>query len=174
MEFETAGGGTVAVQRREVDIPDFSGDALNVSDVMLAYRIEESLGEEPSYGDIVRRGLSISPAPWSVFSSNQPIYLYFEVYDLEHSEQGQTVYEMEAILSPRDQSKGLTKFVKNIFGGTKGVSVSLPGSGTAADEGHYLILDAANQETGLYTLTLRVTDKVSGKSVEREQDLLLE
>jgi GWxTD domain-containing protein len=174
MEFETAGGGTVAVQRREVDIPDFSGDALNVSDVMLAYRIEESLGEELSDGDIVRRGLSISPAPWSVFSSNQPIYLYFEVYDLEHSEQGQTVYEMEAILSPRDQSKGLTKFVKNIFGGTKGVSVSLPGSGTAADEGHYLILDAANQETGLYTLTLRVTDKVSGKSVEREQDLLLE
>jgi len=174
MEFETAGGGTVAVQRREVDIPDFSGDALNVSDVMLAYRIEESLDEELSDGDIVRRGLSISPAPWSVFSSNQPIYLYFEIYGLQHSQQGQTAYEMEAMLSPRDRSKGLTKFVKNIFGGTEGVSVRLPGSGTSTDEGHYLILDAANQETGLYTLTLRVTDTISGKTVEREQDLLLE
>ncbi len=175
MEFETTSGNTVAVQRREVKIPDFSGDELNVSDVMLAYRIEESLDDAAaSDGDVLRNGLSISPAPWSVFSAKQPIYLYFEVYNLASAAEGRSDYEMEAVLTAKDQSRGLKKLFRNVFGGRDGVSVRLPGSGTVTDEGHYLILDAANQETGLYTLTLRVEDNVSGRSVEREQDLYLE
>ena len=175
MEFETAGGGTVAVQRRDVDIPDFSKDALNLSDVMLAYGIEETFDEPAADGgEIVRNGLSISPAPWSVFSASQPIYMYFEVYNLQLSQDDQTDFQMEAVLTPREQAKGVAKFVKNLFGGAKGVSVSLPGTGAQTDDGHYLILDAMNQEAGLYTLTLRVSDNVSGRMVERELDLLLE
>lgn len=175
MEFETAGGGTVAVQRRDVEVPDFAGDEFHVSDVMLAYHVEDALDESGSAeGEIVRRGLSISPAPWSVFSGDQPIYLYFEVYNLTPGSDGATDYQMEAVLSRKDDAKGVTKLVKNLFGGTDGVSVSLPGSGTATDEAHYLILDAANQETGLYTLTLRVRDNISGNTKERTQDLFLE
>ena len=175
MEFETAGGGTVAVQRRDVEVPDFSGDALEVSDVMLAYHVEEALDVgSADENDIVRRGLSISPAPWSVFSSEQPIYLYFEIYNLEKGSDASTSYEMEAVLTQKDQSKGIAKLAKKIFGGTEGVAVSLPGSGTATDEAHYLILDASNQETGLYTLTLRVSDNVSGATRERTLDLFLE
>ncbi len=175
MEFETAGGGTVAVQRRHVEIPDYSGDDLAVSDVMLAYHVEEALaGGAGAENDVVRRGLSISPAPWSVFSSEQPIYLYFEIYNLQKGADASTNYEMEAVLSQKDQSKGLAKLAKKIFGGTEGVSVSLPGSGTASDEAHYLILDASNQETGLYTLTLRVSDNITGQMRDRKQDLFLE
>lgn len=175
MEFETAGGGTVAVQRRDVEIPDYSGEMFEVSDVMLAYHVEEAAGGGAAEGkDIVRRGLSISPAPWSVFSSEQPIYLYFEVYNLQQGADGSTNYEMEAVLSKKDDSKGLSKLAKKVFGGTEGVSVSLPGSGTAGDEAHYLILDASNQDTGLYTLTLRVRDNVTGDTRERQQDLFLE
>ena len=64
--------------------------------------------------------------------------------------------------------------MKNIFGTSGGVSVSVPGSGSLPDETNYLILDATNQAPGLYTLTLRVRDLVSGKSVERSIDLFLE
>lgn len=175
MEFETASGSTVAVQRREVDVPDFSSENLLISDVMLAYGVEEAYGEEASGGPaITRRGLSITPAPWSVFATEQPIYLYFEIYNLEKGAEGRTDYEMEARLTPQDDDKGIGGFFKNLLGRTDGVSVGLPGSGTASDEGHYLILDASNQVAGLYTLTLRVRDKVSGKSVERQKELFLE
>lgn len=175
IEFETASRNTVAVQRRNVDVPDFSSTSLTLSDIMLAYGVEEGTGDnEGPSRTIERNNLSISPAPWSVFSSTQPIYLYFEIYNLETSADGRTDYEMEAVLSEKDQARGIRKLVRSVFGGTDGVSVSLPGSGTDRDEAHYLILDASNQDTGLYTLTLRVRDRTSGRSVERQQDLFLE
>ncbi len=175
MEFETASGSTVAVQRRDVDVPDFAGDNLLLSDVLLAYGIEEAYGEEESGGStIVRRGLSIDPAPWSVFSVDQPVYLFFEIYNLHEDESGRTDYEMEAQLTPKDDRSGVAGFVRNLLGRTEGVAVGLPGSGTSSEEGHYLIMDASNQETGLYTLTLQVRDNVSGQTVEREKELYLE
>ena len=42
--------------------------------------------------------------------------------------------------------------------------------GTRADT-VYLFLDATGQETGLYTLTVTVRDRVSGESADRETDL---
>lgn len=175
MEFETASGSTVAVQRRDVSVPDFAREELMLSDVMLAYGVEEIYGDEAARGaTIERRGLSIEPAPWSVFGKEQPVYLYFEIYNLAQGADGVTDYEMEARLLPKDDGGGLGGFVRNLLGRTEGVSVALPGSGTSADEGHYLILDASNQEQGLYTLTLRVRDSVSGKTVEREKELYLE
>ena len=59
-------------------------------------------------------------------------------------------------------------------GGEEGVAVRLPGAGATSDEGQYLILDAADQKTGLYTLRLRIHDNISGRTAEREQDLFLE
>ena len=177
VEFETASGGTVAVQRRSVSVPDFETGELAVSDLMLAYRIEESEDGKPhTAAEFVRDGLTVHPAPWSVFSHEQPIYLFFEIYNLRQDEEGRTRYEVEAVLIPKDDSKGIGTLVKGIFGGgKKGVSVSLPGEGTTPDEGQYLILDAANQVPNqLYTLRLKVRDLIAGKEVERTEDLFLE
>lgn len=176
MEFETASGSTVAVQRREIEVPDFTSEQLMLSDVLLAYGVEEVRDAEREAGGaiIVRRGLAIDPAPWSVFAVEQPIYLYFEIYNLSPGADGRTDYRMEARLTAKDERRGVSGFIRNIFGGTEGVSVALPGSGESREEGHYLILDASNQEQGLYTLTLRVRDNVSGKAVDRQMDLYLE
>ncbi len=177
VEFETSGGSTVAVQRREVVVPDYASSALMLSDVMLAYRIEEAPDARPVLpSDVVRNGLSIQAAPWSVFSHEQPIYLYFEIYNLAQDETGTTHYEIEAELGPKDTSSGVSKFFKGLFGGgDRGVSVRLPGEGRSSDDYHYLILDASNQEPGLlYTLHLKVKDRVSGREVSREMDLYLE
>ncbi|MFT5143504.1 MAG: GWxTD domain-containing protein, partial [Thalassolituus oleivorans] len=176
VEFETTSGGTVAVQRRSVDVRDFDGTDLNVSDILLAYRVEEVDDGRPLSGsDVVRNGLSITPAPWSVFSRQNPIYLYFEVYNLDVSGDGRADYEVEATLRPKETGSRVGRLVKGIFGGRDGgVSVSLPTSVAATSDGQYLILDAANQEEGLYTLHLTVTDRKTGKQVVRDRDLFLE
>ncbi len=176
VEFETASGGTVAVQRRAVEIPEFPADRLALSDVLLAYRVEETPTGEPLGGaDLVRSGLSIMPAPWSVFNHEQPIYLYFEVYGLEQKPDAGTDFEVEAVLAPKDDRKGIAGVFRGIFGGgEKGVSVSLPVAGSTPDDHQYLILDASNQEPGVYTLRVKVRDKVSGQSAEKEKDLFLE
>ena len=176
VEFATASGLTVAVQRRGVDVPDFNADELRLSDIMLAYSVEETLDGSPlGPNEIVRSNLSIQPAPWSVYGSGWPIYLYFEVYNLEQGTGGMTDYDVEITLTPKDTRGGLRRTLGALLGGgQQGVSVSYHGSGTSAQESLYQILDASRQDMGLYTLTLTVVDNVTGRHTEREQDLFLE
>jgi GWxTD domain-containing protein len=176
VEFETAGGGTVGVQRRDVDVLDFSGDGFQLSDLLLAYRIDENEnGAATLPSDILRNGLSIMPAPWSVFSTTQPIYLYFEVYNLARDANGVANYQIEAALAPKKQGNVISNLLKGIFGGGEdGVAVSTPVQVSSSNDGQYLILDASNQEPGVYTLVLRITDQATGRHLERDQDLFLE
>lgn len=176
VEFELGSGSTVAVQRRSITIPDYSADRLALSDVLLAYNIEEAIDNKPAGGGhIVRNNLSINPAPWSVFSIQQPVYLYFEVYGLKQGNDGSRQYEVEAILSKKDDRTGIGRVIGGIFSrGDKGVSLTLPFSTNSPDDGQYLILDASNQEAGLYTLVVKVTDTATGKTVESEKDIFFE
>jgi GWxTD domain-containing protein len=178
VEFETAGGGAEAAQRREVVVPDYTDEALNVSDLMLAYQVEEDYepGENGVSGGRVRRGdFVIQPAPWSVFDNQQPIYLYFETYDLEQNGEGQNQYAVEVTLKPKDTSSGIARLAKRVFGGDDGgVSVEFEAGGTGTEDATYTIINAEEQEPGLYTLTLRVRDTLSGQTAERTSDLFLE
>ncbi len=175
VEFETASGGTVGVQRRPVSVPDFSGDRLALSDLLLAYRVEDADNGQPAApGDLVRGDLSIRPAPWSVFRRNQPLYLYYEAYNLNLGTDGMTSYEVEIELAPRDTRKGVARAVGRLFNRKDGVSLRFPGSGNQPDIAEYQILDVADQEAGLYTLTLRVRDAHGRTSQARTQDLFLE
>ncbi|MEO0558239.1 MAG: GWxTD domain-containing protein [Bacteroidota bacterium] len=172
LEFETAGGGTSGVQRRQLDVPDFRGDGLQLSDILLAYYVEDAGDQDP--GRVVRSDLSIQPAPWGVFGNDDPIYIYFETYGLT-LEDSRSDYEVEARLVPKDTSRGLRRLARRIFGGGRGgVSSAYPYQSDLVDEGQYVILDVANQNPGLYTLTVKVRDLHSGRSVERETDLFLE
>ena len=175
VEFETASGNTVAVQRRAVSVPDFSEDRLAVSDLMLAYAVEETTdGKALGANEVVRDNLSILPAPWSVYALNWPIYIYFETYNLERGPDGQTDYDVEIVLAPKDRARGVRKLFQAVLGGAKGVAISYHGSSSSSDEGLYQILDASEQEMGLYTLVLRVRDNIAGRTAETQQDLFLE
>ncbi len=175
VELELGGGGSVAVQRREVTIPEFVDSSLRMSDVMLAYGVEETFDDKPlASGEVLRNGYSIRPAPWSVFSREQPIYLYFEFYNLALQD-GASRYEIEGRLEKRDDAKGVRRVVRSIFGGDDAsVSVRQPGTGSGADDAQYLIMDASDVEPGLYTLVVLVKDMGTGKEVERSKDLYLE
>ncbi|MDX1420190.1 MAG: GWxTD domain-containing protein [Rubricoccaceae bacterium] len=173
VEFETVGGGTSAVQRRDIAVPGYDGTDLALSSIMLAYLVEET-DEARIPGHVVRDGLAIQPAPWSVFNHAQPVYLFFEVYNLGLTG-GQSDYEVEAELRPKDTSSGIARLARSIFGGgERGVSTRYPVQGDRADDAQYVILDAAEQEPGFYTLTLRIRDRISGRTVEETTDLYLE
>ena len=172
LEFETASGQTSAVQRRAIDVPDFSSAGFQLSDILLAYFVEEEDRAQP--GRVFRDGVSVQPAPWGVFRAGDPVYLYLEAYGLG-LEAGRSDYEVEASLRPKDTSRGLRRIARRIFGGGgAAVSSAFEAQGDRADESVYLFLDATGQEPGLYTLTVTVRDKVTGAEADRETDLLLE
>ncbi len=172
IEFETALGGTSAVQRRPVDVPDFSQPGLILSDVMLAYAIDPSGTAGP--GRVVRGGVSILPAPWGVFGAGRPVYVYVEAYGLALRD-GRTDFEVEAELVPRDVSTGVRRLSRRLLGRRQqGVASTFEAQGASPDEAQDVQLDTAGQPPGLYTLTVTVRDRISGASAERETDLLLE
>ncbi|MDX1439947.1 MAG: hypothetical protein R3284_08605, partial [Rubricoccaceae bacterium] len=104
----------------------------------------------------------------------QPIFLFFEVYNLGINGE-QTDYEVDAQLRPKDKSSGIARLARSIFGGgDRGVSTSYPVQSNRVDDSQYVILDATTQEPGLYTLTLKITDRSTGQSVEESTDLYLE
>ncbi|HLA63905.1 MAG TPA: GWxTD domain-containing protein, partial [Rhodothermales bacterium] len=173
LEFEALGGGASAVQRRDVDAPDYRGSRLALSDAMLAYDVQET-GETEIPGLVVRHGLAIRPAPWGVFRADRPIFLYFEVYRLG-LEGGQSNYQVEARLVPRDEGGGLAGIARRALGGRRrGVGTEAEARGSSADDAQYVVLDAAGQPPGRYILTLRVRDRVTGQSAERETEVMLE
>lgn len=173
LEFETLGGTTSAVQRRALDVPDFGGDGLRLSDMLLAYAVDPADGRAAP-GRIVRNDLSIAPAPWGVFGVDEPVFVYVELYGLGLRD-GRTEYDVEARLIPRDDRRGLARVFGRMLGGReRGVGASSESQGASTDDWQSLTLDARGQAPGTYTLQLVVRDRVSGRSAQQEVLLMLE
>ncbi len=157
---------------------DYSRAGFAVSDILLAYLVEpaSSAGAaDPAH--YVRNGTTIHPAPWGVFGVDQPLYIYFEMYNLEQEAGGQTRYEVEALLVEQGRESGLQRLFRRAFrrgGGGEGVAVRFDGVGNSADEGQYFIMDASQQPPGTYVLALRVTDLVREQTVESRRTVMLE
>ena len=174
MVVQKADGQTTDLRRREIKVPGYDQAGLRVSDVMLAYSIEQTeSGISPSANEIVRKGFSILPAARNVYSTEWPVYLYFEVYGLALNARGRTDYDVEITLEPKNADyrvRGLFRWKR----GREGVSVGYKGNSSEPEESLYQILDVSDQKTGLYTLTLTVRDNETGEESERVQDLFLQ
>ncbi|MEZ4700390.1 MAG: GWxTD domain-containing protein [Rhodothermales bacterium] len=177
VEFESKTQGALGFERSDITIPDFTSSDFGVSDIQLAYLAEEAETEHIGASYFERRGYRIYPAPWGVFGVEQPLYIYFEMYNLKASAEGSTRYQVEALLIARKDAGRLNQVFRRAFrrgGGGEGVAVRFEGVGSTADDGQYFIMDASNQPPGVYVLALHVTDLESGKTIERVRTVMLE
>ena len=175
MVVQKADGRTMDLRHRYAKVPDYGQAGLMLSDIMHAYSVEQTEnGIPPSTNEIVRRGFSILPAPRKVYSTEWPIYLYFEVYGLALNALGKTDYDVEITLEPKNADRRVRRlFRRNRDKGREGVSVSYRGNGLEPEESLYQILDVSDQKTGFYTLTVSVRDNETGEESGRIQDLFL-
>ena len=174
MVVQRADGQNTDVRRREIKVPGYDQAGLRISDVMLAYSVEQTESSiPPRMNEIVRKGFSILPAARNVYSTEWPIYLYFEVYGLALNARGRTDYDVEITLEPKNADyrvRGLFRWKRD----REGVSVSYRGNGSEPEESLYQILDVSDQKSGLYTLSVSVRDNETGEKSERVQDIFLQ
>ena len=171
---QVADGQTTVVRLREIKVPDYDQAGLRLSDIMLAYSVEQTENDIPSSAnEIVRKGFSILPAPRDVYSTEWPIYLYFEVYGLALNSRGRTDYDVEITLEPQNADRRVRRLFRRKRD-KEGVSVSYQGNGSEPEESLYQILDVSGQKPGPYTLTLSVRDNETGEESERVQDMFLQ
>jgi hypothetical protein len=154
-------------------LPDSARDRLTCSSLKLAFNISPKTAESDSRH---RDDLKIIPNPTNKFNRNDPVYVYYEVYNLTYNASGMTDYAVNFILRQTGKKKGIVKRITGIFGSGEKYQVSVESeqignSITAAD---YISFDMSRAKAGEYELILEVKDKVSGVEAMVKSEIILE
>jgi GWxTD domain-containing protein len=179
VEAEQASTKAVGLYRVGVEVPDLSGAALQMSDLLLAGRVEEAAGEAVPRGVVRRGGLDIVPLPWAVVPLGAPVYLYAETYGLARAPDGLYRYEIEAALDPVDERGRLARVAGALTGGLAsrapagGLAVTFEATSDLPDAPLHPSLDLAGQAPGRYRLRLAIRDLVAGSVVRTERSVRL-
>ena len=155
----------------EVRIPRFDESTLAMSSLVLA----SSITPNTEAGLFTRNGLRIIPVPAKRFARQQPVYVYFEVYNLATDGEGKASFQVEYTTLLRKEKKSNTKKVFSILGSKSKpattLSIEREATGTTATE--YLALDLNKAGTGEFRLSVKIKDQISGQKSEGFIDLTL-
>jgi GWxTD domain-containing protein len=161
----TSGKSQVYNQNRGV--PDFDiNNQLKVSDIELAASIEITEKERFRKGDV-----EVIPMASQAYLPAQPVFIYFELYNLKEDAFGQTKYKVSYEVRSKDQ-KGvgarILGGVGKLLGQQEGegvITIDYEQVGRERQEQAYLELDLSNTEPGVQLLKVLVTDQNSGQTV---------
>lgn len=158
----------VGVYLRPVALSDYSGEELLISDLKLAVLITPSGVQGP----FVRKGLNITPNPGRLYIRENPVYVYYEVYNLSLDRKGKTAYEILYEISPRGRS-AWRGWSGRRQGDMQTVIMAFSGEGISAEDREYTSLDTSGLPAGEYVLTVTFTDLNAGSSVTRSANFLV-
>lgn len=168
LQIEDLEGGGIGVVKAPLRVREFRSAELELSDPVLAVRVSQ----EDRVPRFERYGHTIVPLPGRRFLRSQPLYLYYEVYDLQPTGAGEFVFRADyTIRSERIDRSAIERF----FGGLKGLvgvreeerSITFsferrPPSRPRPVWPEYVSLDTTALPAGEYTLEIEVTDRGAG------------
>ncbi|NQT24580.1 hypothetical protein HQ585_04430 [candidate division KSB1 bacterium] len=139
-------------------------DALSLSSLILAYDIAPKSNPAARH----RNDLKMIPNPSGKFKSNDPVYAYYELYNLAYDKDGKTRYEVDFALCRDPRNKSVFRKLFGWIGGGGGYKISLQSEQrsefrTVSD---YLSFDLTQADPGEYELKLIVKDLVLNEKVE--------
>jgi len=160
----TSGKSQVYNQNRGV--PDFGADdKLTISDIELAASIDFTEKERFRKGDI-----EVIPMASKAYLPAQPVFIYFEVYNLKKDEFGQTKYRVSYEVKSQDKKSVGARIlggVGKLLGQQAGegvITIDYEQVGEQSEEQAYLELDLSNTEPGVQLLKIVVTDQNTGQT----------
>ena len=165
----------VATYHGRFQIRNFNITHLLLSDIILASKVETNNNIN---GRINRKSYSILPNPTNIFSENEDLYIYYEVYNLEKNQYGLTDFKQSIILQKEDNegviSKIFSPVLKLVGMNNEEKQVTLTSNYQTKDKDSqiYLQLDMGGYEVGNYILTIKIKDNISGKQTEQNTKLI--
>jgi hypothetical protein len=146
-------------------VRSFGYDSLEISDIQSANRIEVVDSTQP----LERDNLEIEPNPRRFYFLNQPLYFYWELYNLQiNPATGFSDYTIEYSLEYAGEGKlSAAELVKWIFTNKSpfsGLSTKFSTLGTNRDESNFLKIEHSLKKEGPYTVTITVTDNYTKKT----------
>jgi tetratricopeptide (TPR) repeat protein len=132
----------VGTWTQKLTAPDFSGNDLMMSSIQF-------LMPSSKKGAVVIDGMKVIHSPFHTADRTQPLYVYFQIYNLVPDALGNMSYSADCILLPEGESSLTSGTV--IYQRSKTVR-----DATVAE---FYAIDVRSVDVGRYTLVVRVTDK---------------
>ncbi len=166
--MDPATGDRAAVEE-DIELPDYSGSDLMLSDILPAAAVQEvGRGRE---GRFVRGEVEVLPLPGSTIYRDQSLFIYYEIYNLTKDAYGATDYVIEYSVVEAPEEEGFTRMlwrgIRNLVrpvSGLAGLSSRIEQSGIRTEEPAWLEVDMRLAPPGAYELQLVVSDRLSGRT----------
>lgn len=142
-----------------------------ISDILLATRIVPAQGAL----EHTHQGLDIHPNPSGRFDKNEPLFLYYEIYNLK-PDNGLRRYKIERSVEHIQQGKSLFgRIYSALFRRSpQRQSISRESQSIEKIAIEYSGIDLSKWATGPVKITIKLTDLVDGKRAEISKQLFLE
>ncbi len=161
----------VFADKKKFRVSDFSGDSLNISDIILAANINNIESEGST---IKRNGIEILPNPINTFSDQTPLYIYYEVYNLELYEDNLTNFKQEVILKEYEEESGGVGNIVDAFFGAIGINeeekkITLSSNFRTQERNPqiYFKLDMSMNEPGKYEIEVKIIDNLTNRNINK-------
>ncbi|MDE2999047.1 MAG: GWxTD domain-containing protein [Gemmatimonadota bacterium] len=155
------------VYQQTLELPDYRGEELMMSDIQIAQNVVEA--REESDRKFVRQGWDILPAPSRTFYVGKSVFVYFEVYNLEKDAFGNTRYEVTfEVISKSTSNRSPRTFLPRIRKDGESIEVRYEQSGTETSVSDFVELDLGQADPGRYSLHMTVKDLNADRNIKRD------
>ncbi len=146
-------------------VPRYVRNELALSDLLMA----DFIGPAKSGSRFDRGEYHISPNPFHRFSTSQPVFVYFEIYNLVYGNNDRSQFSVEYILRSKNKPR------LGLFKRKDRPVLTLQTDRDANDRSpvETAEIDVSEVDPGNYLLTIRVTDRNTGVSVEKSREIEL-
>jgi GWxTD domain-containing protein len=158
------------IDTRGIRLRDFYTGKVEISDIVLARRIDKPVEELRFTRDDLRIISSLD----NRYFVGEPVWLYFEIYNLEKGSDGKTSYTIKQTVTQKKPG-GLLASIKSAFGGDdlQEVETSYSGGSIYSDENRILSVHLSELEPGDYTISIEIIDDISGHNARGSGDIVL-
>ena len=154
------------VYNQQITLDPFGHEGLRLSDIQLAASIRQA-----TEGKFLKGDIDVVPNPSRGYLPGQPVFIYYEIYNLKQDEFGATQYRVSYELRSLEK-KSVGARVLGGLGRLLGqrqeaetIVIEYEHVGDQSDDHRYLQLDMSDTEPGEQILKVRVTDGNAGTSV---------
>lgn len=160
----------VASYHGKLKIKDYGNNNLNVSEILLATLIEP--GNKKT--GLIRNEISIEPNPSKQFQKYDPLYIYYEVYNLELGIDRLTDFTQQLTIKKIGNETVLNKFLDVIGIGKGGEKIMLSSNYRTLEKDPqiYFQLDMSNYESGEYEVEIKIIDNTTKRYASTKTKLI--
>ncbi|OGC95079.1 MAG: hypothetical protein A2W25_04770 [candidate division Zixibacteria bacterium RBG_16_53_22] len=160
----------VGISTNGIRLRNFYSGQVEVSDIVLARRIDQPPGEL----SFRREQLSILSSLDNRYFVGEPIWLYFEIYNLELGPDGKTSYSIKQVISEKRTRNLLGAFKDAVTGkDLHEVTTTYEGGSVNTYENRVLRVDVSEFREGVYTLAIEIEDLLTGRIATTSEEIVI-